>query len=157
MSASPSPPWVAGSFPRDTLIHAFGQLSDEILARAAADSSFRARYKRWLRGDVGGPPAQGATRALLTTGLKDGRATVLARARLGEFCVHCQHDRFEALVAVGYNLDTSALDALFIPEFFGDPLTAIRFARELRRNVRDEHNPSLPEWSIGKRLPTSNN
>lgn len=145
MVANQDEGWRVGTFARDTLIYLLGALAASILKRAASEPDFEAVYQSWLGKAAADSSLADRAEPLLTTGIGEGTATLLARSREGEFCLHCEHPGFDALVAVGFDVARMDLEGVLIARFEGDGLAAIAFARALARDV-DRH---LTEPAVG--------
>lgn len=137
MNGNPTNSWSAGTFQRDTLTYTLGALAVSILKRATKDIGFTARYRSWLAIVANNQPLNDGTERLLTTGMDEGAVTLFARSQEGEFAIECKHAKFDALIAVGFDLVKLNLEGILIAQFQGDPLTAIVFSRTLMHKINN--------------------
>ena len=131
-------------FARDSLIHALGSLSAAVLDRAFADPVVVRLYGNWIARARSEAALKDQGERLVTTGTAQGNVTLIARGLRNEFCLACEHARFEAVVALGFDVSRTELIGLCIARFRGDVDSTIRFARALEHEVR-----STPKLGVG--------
>ncbi|MEM6927989.1 MAG: hypothetical protein AAF602_13745 [Myxococcota bacterium] len=144
----PSLTWAPGSFPRDTLIFALGELAGTTLREFRADPGGVDQVEQWRQNATDAEDV----RAVARTGLGSGRVTLIARVRDGEYGLECEHPEFHTLVVFGATADQDALAGIFVASFEGSLTAAIRFAQNLTKELRRLEVQRDSAWSTARTI-----
>ncbi len=128
--------WSPGCCSRDTLVYELGTLADVLMRGANDDARVRRTYAFWVQQFETEQLAFDATTELVDVTLQGGRATLLARSRLDEFCLVCKHPNFESIIVFSYVADRQRVEGIWVATFDGAVGTAIHFARNMAAQVR---------------------
>lgn len=136
--------WEDGSFARDTLIHSFACLSSTVLAAAFRDPGVVDAYRNWTRRIASDDSLANCGEQLLAAGIHGATAVLIARGVRDEFCLRCEHPRFGALVALGYEVKDRRLAGVCVAKFDGYMSAAMRFCSDLGAHIehRTPHRSS---------------